>query len=158
MKIKDILESVDSIKKRIYTAYRIFYSSPRIKNAIKEWKMYKDLPVIRVRVAVNGERFIEISAYDLVNYYGFDELSSLLMIDEIEKAQEKQDTERLNILLSFMVRGKHEMRVRVKPELLEQIKQNSPEVWTEYQKLCKKTEAGEKEMEERYSSIIETEL
>lgn len=158
MKIKDILESIDSVKTKIYAAYRIFHSSPKIKKAIKQWKTYEDLPVVKVTVETSEEKFVEISSYDLVNKYGFDELSALLMLDDIEKAQEKQDKEKLNDLLTFLVRGKHEVRTRVSQELLEQIKKNNPEVWEEYQKLCANSAKREKELEEGYSKIIETEL
>ena len=158
MKIKDILESIDSVKIKIYAAYRIFHSSPKIKKAIKQWKTYEDLPVVKVTVETSEEKFVEISSYDLVNKYGFDELSALLMLDDIEKAQEKQDKEKLNDLLAFLVCGKHEVRTRVSQELLEQIKKNNPEVWEEYQKLCANSAKREKELEEGYSKIIETEL
>lgn len=158
MKIKDILESIDSVKTKIYAAYRIFHSSPKIKKAIKQWKTYEDLPVVKVTVETSEEKFVEISSYDLVNKYGFDELSALLMLDDIEKAQEKQDKEKLNDLLAFLVRGKHEVRTRVSQELLEQIKKNNPEVWEEYQKLCANSAKREKELEDGYSKIIETEL
>ena len=158
MKIKDILESIDSVKTKIYAAYRIFHSSPKIKKAIKQWKTYDDLPVVKVTVETSEEKFVEISSYDLVNKYGFDEVSALLMLDDIEKAQEKQDKEKLNDLLAFLVRGKHEVRTRVSQELLEQIKKNNPEVWEEYQKLCANSAKREKELEEGYSKIIETEL
>ena len=158
MKIKDILESIDSVKTKIYAAYRIFHSSPKIKKAIKQWKTYEDLPVVKVTVETSEEKFVEISSYDLVNKYGFDELSALLMLDDIEKAQEKQDKEKLNDLLAFLVRGKHEVRTRVSQELMEQIKKNNPEVWEEYQKLCANSAKREKELEEGYSKIIETEL
>lgn len=158
MKIKDILESIDSVKTKIYAAYRIFHSSPKIKKAIKQWKTYDDLPVVKVTVETSEEKFVEISSYDLVNKYGFDELSALLMLDDIEKAQEKQDKEKLNDLLAFLVRGKHEVRTRVSQELMEQIKKNNPEVWEEYQKLCANSAKREKELEDGYSKIIETEL
>lgn len=158
MKIKDILESIDSMKTKIYAAYRIFHSSPKIKKAIKQWKTYEDLPVMKVTVETSEDNFVEISSYDLVNKYGFDELSALLMLDDIEKAQEKQDKEKLNDLLAFLVRGKHEVKTRVSQELLEQIKKNNPEVWEEYQKLCANSAKREKELEEGYSKIIETEL
>ena len=158
MKIKDILESIDSVKTKIYAAYRIFHSSPKIKKAIKQWKIDEDLPVVKVTVETSEEKFVEISSYYLVNKYGFDELSALLMLDDIEKAQEKQDKEKLNDLLAFLVRGKHEVRTRVSQELLEEIKKNNPEVWEEYQKLCANSAKREKELEEGYSKIIETEL
>ena len=50
------------------------------------------------------------------------------------------------------------VRTRVSQELLEQIKKNNPEVWEEYQKLCANSAKREKELEEGYSKIIETEL
>lgn len=158
MKIKDIIESVDSLKTKIYVAYRIFHCSPKIKKAIKQWKTYKDLPVIKVTIETSEDNFVEISSYDLVNKYRFDELAALLMLDDIEKAQEKQDKEKLNDLLAFLVRGKHEVRTEISPELLEQIKKNNPEVWEEYQKLCANSAKREKELEEGFSKIIETEL
>lgn len=158
MKIKDILESIDSMKTKIYVAYRIFHCSSKIKKAIKQWKTYEDLPVMKITVETSEDNFVEISSYDLVNKYGFDELSALLMLDDIEKAQEKQDKEKLNDLLAFLVRGKHEVKTRVSQELLAQIKKNNPEVWEEYQKLCANSAKREKELVEGYSKIIETEL
>lgn len=158
MKIKDIIESIDSVKARIYTAYRIFHCSPKIKNAIKLWKNDDCLPVVIISVERTENDYLTISSYDLVNLYGFDKLSALLMLDDIEKAYEKQDKEKLNDLLAFLVHGKHEVRTRVSQELMEQIKKNSPEVWEEYQKLCANSAKREKELEESYSKIIETEL
>ena len=158
MKIKDILESIDSIKVKIYTAYRIFHCSPKIKKAIKQWKNDDCLPTIIISVERAENDFLTISAYDLVNLYGFDELPALLMLDDIEKAQEKQDKEKLNDLLAFLVRGKHEAKTKISQELLEQIKKNNPEVWEEYQKLCANSAKREKELEKGYSNIIETEL
>lgn len=158
MKIKDILESIDSMKAKVYTAYRIFHCSPKIKKAIKQWKTYEDLPVVKVCVETSEDKFLEISSFDLVNKYGFEELSALLMLDDIEKAYEKHDKEKLNDLLAFLVRGKHEVKTRVSQELLDQIRKNNPEVWEEYQKLCANSARKEKELEEGYSTIIETEL
>ena len=158
MKIKDVLESIDSLKTRIYTAYRIFHCSENIKNAIRKWKASDDLPVVRVTVETSEDNFVEISSYDLVNKYGFDELSALLMLGDIENAQNKQDKERLNDLLASLVRGKHEHKVRISDSLHEQIKRNNPEAWDAYQKLCRESEAKEKELEEGYPRIIETEL
>ena len=63
MKIKDILESIDSVKTKIYTAYRIFHSSPKIKKAIKQWKTYEDLPVVKVTVETSEESVREQSRY-----------------------------------------------------------------------------------------------
>lgn len=158
MKIKDILESIDSMKAKVYTAYRIFHCSPKIKKAIKQWKNDDCLPPIIISVERTENDFFTISAYDLVNLYGFDELSALLMLDNIEKAQEKQEKEKLNDLLAFLVRGKHEVKTRVSQDLLEQVKKNNPEVWEEYQKLCANSTKREKELEKGYSKIIETEL
>ena len=81
-----------------------------------------------------------------------------VFLDSEKPKKEKQDKEKLNDLLAFLVRGKHEVRTRVSQELLEQIKKNNPEVWEEYQKLCANSAKREKELEEGYSKIIETEL
>ena len=158
MKIKDILESIDSMKAKVYTAYRIFHCSPKIKKAIKQWKNEDYLPTVIVSVERTEYDLVTISSYDLVNLYGFDELSALLMLDDIEKVQEKQDKEKLNDLLAFLVRGKHEVKTKVSQELLEQIKKNNPEVWEEYQKLCNSSAKKEKELEAGYLKIIETDL
>lgn len=158
MKIKEILESIDSLKAKIYTAYRIFHCSPRIKNAIRQWKMYEDLPVISVHIENSEDNFVEITSYNLVNLYGFEELAALLMLDDLEKAQEKKDKEKISDLLAFLVRGKHEMKSNVPKEIFEHIKENNPEVWKEYQKLCDDSAIRDKELEEGYSKIIETDL
>ena len=158
MKIKEILESIDSLKTKIYTAYRIFHCSPRIKNAIKQWKMYEDLPVISVLIENTEDNFVEITSYNLVNLYGFEELAALLMLDDLEKAQDKKDIEKISDLLAFLVRGKHEVRSKVPQDIFEHIKENNPEVWKEYQKLCNDSAIRDKKLEEGYSKIIETEL
>lgn len=158
MKIKDILESIDSFKTKVYAAYRIQQCSPRIKKALKKWKTYNDLPVVRVHVETSGDRCLEISSYDLVNKYGFNELAALLMLDDIEKAKEKPNKEELNDLLAFLVQGRHEIRTKVSKDLLDQIRKDKPEVWEEYQKLCTNSAKKEKELENGYSKIIETEL
>lgn len=158
MKIKDILESIDSLKVKIYTAYRIFYCSPKIKKAIKQWKNDDYFPLVKISVEKSENDYVVISSYDLVNLYGFDELSALLMLNDIEKAQEKEDKEKLNNLLSFLVYGKHEVKTKISEELLEHIKLNNPEVWKEYQKLCENSAKKENELEKDYLKIIETDL
>ena len=130
--------------------------TPRI--ALRLLKRVRDFAEVAEEGIITKER-TQYALNELgVNEYGFDELSALLMLDDIEKAQEKQDKEKLNDLLAFLVRGKHEVRTRVSQELLEQIKKNNPEVWEEYQKLCANSAKREKELEEGYSKIIETEL
>lgn len=158
MKIKDILESIDSLKTKIYTAYRIYHCSPKIKKAIKQWKMYEDLPVVRIRVENTENNFVEISSYELVNLYGFEELAALLMLDDLEKAQKNNDKEKISDLLAFLVRGKHEVKSKVPQDVFEYIKKNNPEVWKEYQKLCNTSTVKDKELEEGYTRIIETDL
>ena len=158
MKIKDILEYIDSMKTKIYTAYRIFHCSPKIKEAIKQWKNDEYLPNIIITVDSTENDYLTISSYDFVNLYGFDELSALLMLDDIEKAQEKQDMERLNDLLAFLERGKHEKKTYVSHELLEYIEKNNPDVWEEYKSLCANFAKREEELKDGYSKIIETEL
>ena len=158
MKIKDILESIGSVKNKIYIAYRIFNCSPKFKKAIKQWKLYEDLPVVNVCVEGYGDAFIEISSYDLVNKYGFDELSALFMLDDIERAQEQQNKEKLNNLLAFLVQGKHEVRTKVSQEIKDKLKKNNPDAWAEYQRLCENAEKRESELKRDYSKIIETDL
>lgn len=158
MKIKEILESIDSLKTKIYTAYRIYYCSQEIKEAIKQWKMYKDLPVVHVRIENTENNFVEISSYELVNLYGFEELAALLMLDDFEKAQKNNDKEKISDLLAFLVRGKHEVKSKVPQDVFEYIKMKNPEVWTEYENLCKVSTNKDKELEDGYSRIIETDL
>ena len=159
MKIKDILESFGSLRTRMYMAYRIFNCSQEIKNAIKQWKTDKELPLIKIRVeSPDGAGCTESSSYDLVSLYGFGELAALLMLDDIVKAKNNEDKTRLNDLLGFLVRGKHRPKIEVTSEILEQVKQNSPEVWKEYQKLRQQAAGREKELEKDYQKIVETEL
>ena len=159
MKIKDILESFGSLRTRMYMAYRIFNCSQEIKNAIKQWKTDKELPLIKIRVeSPDGAGCTEISSYDLVSLYGFGELAALLMLDDIVKAKNNEDKTRLNDLLGFLVRGKHRPKIEVTSEILEQVKQNSPEVWKDYQKLRQQAAGREKELEKDYQKIVETEL
>ena len=158
MKIKDILESIDSIKAKIYTAFRIYHCSAKIKEAIKKWKQFEGLPLVTILVESSEDEYIKISSYDLVNIYAFDELSALLMLDDIEKAQKEGNKEKLNDLLSFLTHGKHETRNLISDEMMEQIRISSPEIWEEYQKLCDNSAKKEKELEDKYPQIIETEL
>lgn len=159
MKIKDILESIDSTKAKLHVAYRIFNCSPEIKNAIKRWKDEEDLPVVNICLETSEDNYVTIKSYDLVNKYGFDDLAALLMLDDLLKAHAKKDYERLNQLLSFLEYGKHEpINPKAVDEILGQVQQNNPKVWAEYQKMLSEEEKREKELNEGYSQIIETEL
>lgn len=158
MKIKDLLESIDSLKMRIYTAYRIYHCSPRIKNAIKQWKNEDYLPNVKVSIEKSENNWVIISSYDLVNLYGFKELPALLMLDDIEKAYNNHNKELLNDLLAFLIQGNHETKAQVSPEIMEKIRRTDPQVWVEYQKICDKIAQKEKKIEEDYIKIIETDL
>lgn len=158
MKIKDILVPIDSMKTKIHTAYRISHCTPQIKKAIKQWKIEDDLPVVTIRLEESEEKFVELSAHDLVNLYGFQELPALLMLDDLIKAQERNDKGRIKELLGLLVYGKHEVRAKISPEVFEHIKKNNPEVLEAYQKICNNSAKREKELEAEFSKIVETDL
>lgn len=159
MKIKGILESIDSMKTKMHVAYRIFHCSPQIKRAIKQWKDEEDLPVVEICLETSEDNYVTIKSYDLVNKYGFDDLAALLMLDDLMKAHAKKDYERLNQLLSFLEYGKHEpINPKAVDEILGQVQQNNPKVWAEYQKICAEEEVRENKLKDEYSRIIETEL
>lgn len=160
MKIRDILASISSLDPigKVYTAYRIYSCAPKIKSAIKQWKKDEYLPIVRIVVETDNDDFVAISSYDLVNLYGFDELSALLMLNDIEKAQENNNKERLSILLSGLLNGKHKKNFVIPKHVFEDIKNNLPDVWSEYQKLCEKEMGIVSSMQKEYSQIIETEL
>lgn len=158
MKIKDLIESIGSMKNKIYIASRIFNCSSEIKEAIKTWKNDEYFPVVKILVEAENEAELVISSYDLVNLYGYDELTALLMLDDIKKAQEKHDKERLNRILTFLVSGKHITKTTDITKLMKNVEMNNPEVWDEYQKLCKDAAMKDKELEDNYTQIIETEL
>jgi hypothetical protein len=158
MKIKDIIESIESIKNKMLVAYRIFCCDKDIKNAIKYWKSENELPSLSVDIENEDEQFITISVNDLVHLYGFEELSAFLTLDDIRRASRSKNYERLDQLLAFLTYGKHEVRTKVSEELLEHIQNNTPEVWEEYQKICKKVEGDKKMQEQEFTKIIDSEL
>ncbi|MBR3884699.1 MAG: hypothetical protein IKJ31_08105 [Bacteroidaceae bacterium] len=158
MKIKDLLEPIGSLKGKIYTAYRIFNCNPKIKSAIKEWKINKDLPTVYINVRTSENSSFEISSYDLVDLYGFNELAALLMLDELEKVQERNDKERLEILISFLLYGRHRTRLLIPQSVFEDIKNNQPDVWKEYQKICDAEATKYHDLEKMYPRIVETDL
>lgn len=158
MKIKDIIESIESIKNKMLVAYRIYCCDKDIKNAIKYWKSENELPSLSVDIENEDEQFITISVNDLVNLYGFEELAAFLTLDDIKKASSSKNYERLDQLLAFLTYGKHEVRTKVSEELLEHIQNNTPKVWEEYQKICKKVEGDKKMQEQEFNKIIDSEL
>ena len=158
MRIKDIVESIDSLKDKIIIAYRIYNCSPRIKEAIKEWKLEGSLPSISVELEESEDKIVEISSYELVNLYEFDELSSLLMLDSLEKAKVKNDKERIKQLTGFLIYGTHVHKNHLSEEMMNNIKESNPAVWEEYQKICNAAKDEDIERRNKFNNIIETEL
>lgn len=159
MKIKDIITSLDNVKSKVHVAYRINKCSSEIKQAISQ--LYKDkvLPLVELGIeAPDGMGYIEVSSYDLVNLYGMEELSALLFLDELNKANLKSDKTDLRNLLGVLTSGKHQTRMAVTEDLLEHVQKNSPDVWESYQEIVEKENAITTEMEGDFEKIIENEI
>ena len=154
MKIKDIKQTYADIRAKIHAAIRIYNCTPEIKKAIKKWKNDGCLPQITISLE-NGNKQANISSTELVEIYGLSELNALLMLDELVKAQRNGDKNRLSQLLRSLIAGRHVQGFTVTDEMLEGIKKNSPDVWKEYERLSKKVEEKEKELEKEYVLIAE---
>ena len=111
MKIKEVIELIDSKEEKVYTAHKIYNSSLHIKKAIKEWVTDKDLPLVSVCIEGPEDNYVNISSYDLLNIYGFSELQALLMIADMENAQKDKDIEKLRYMLSSLTSGRHETKM-----------------------------------------------
>lgn len=159
MKIKDIITSLDNVKSKVHVAYRINKCSSEIKQAISQ--LYKDkvLPLVELGIeAPDGMGYIEVSSYDLVNLYGMEELSALLFLDELNKANLKSNKTDLRNLLGVLTSGKHQTRMVVTEDLLEHVQKNSPDVWESYQGIVEKENAITTDMEGDFEKIIENEI
>lgn len=158
MKIKEVIELIDSKEEKVYTAHKIYNSSLHIKKAIKEWITDKDLPLVSVCIEGPEDNYVNISSYDLLNIYGFSELQALLMIADMENAQKDKDIEKLRYMLSSLTSGRHETKMYLSEEKLKYIKDNNPAVWDEYQKICDESTKHYEKLEDDYLRIIETDL
>ena len=159
MKIKDLLNSVDSLNTKIKIANRIKKCSPRIRLAITQ--LYRDKIIPKIELGIqspDGMGYMEISSFDLVNLYGMENLSALLFLDDLYKANLKADKKDLHNLLGMLSNGKHQSNMIVSEELLEQVRQNSPDVWESYQGLVEIENTKTQELAEDYEQIIEEDI
>ena len=159
MKIKDVIKNIASVKGKMITAISIAQCSPEIKEAIRLWKEEEDFINISRRIETpDGEEFVVITTYKLVDIFGMSELDALLMIDEIDKAQLCNDRPRLAQLLHMLRQNKHVHDMHMTPEFLEDVKNNNTELWEEFQKSLQEQEKQDEELEKEYKSVIEEDI
>ena len=159
MKIKDLLNSVDGLNTRFKIAHRIKKCSPRIRMAISQLYRDKILPKIELGIqSPDGIGYMEISSYDLVNLYGMENLSALLFLDDLYKANLKTDKRELYNLLGMLSNGRHQSNMVVTEEILEQVRQTSPNVWESYQGIVEDENTKTQELAEDYEQIIEEDI
>lgn len=155
MKIKHIIQTIQTWKEKCLVAFRIYTCTPEIKKAIKIWIEKEDLPMVEIKVSDMKQHELIISAHELVNLYGYKELPALLMLDDLIKANSDSNKTRLIELLSTLIAGKHKhSNGSITPELLDQIRQTQPGIWKEYEKISENV----REIEKEYDKIIEYEI
>ena len=159
MKIKDIISSVESLKERVYTAYRIYRSEPMIKKAISRLYEEESLPQVTIELEDPDETgCLRLDSIELAELNGMTDLQTLFFLDSVLKANKKEDkTELYNLLESLSV-GQHKTCFEITDDILEQVRINNPGVWAEYKKIRNEREQRNKAMEEEYNRIIESEL
>lgn len=159
MKIKEIISSIENIKTRLYVAYRINNCLPVIKSAIKQLYATNELPFIKLGIeSPDQNEFVEISSNELVDLYGMDNLSALLFLDDLQKANLKKDKTDLCNLLDRFSFGKNQTRMKVTDEMLEDVRNNSPEVWKVYQALLSEKDIESVERMQEYTKIVDKEI
>lgn len=159
MKIKDIISPIESLKERIYTAYRIYRSEPLIKKRIAQLHEEETLPQVTIEIETPDEaRCLRLDSIELKELYGMTDLQVLFFLDSVLKADKKEDKTDLYNLLRILTAGQHRTRFEITDEMREHVRTNNPVVWAEYQKIRGEREQRNKAMEEEYSRIIESEL
>lgn len=159
MKIKDIISSIESMKERVYTAYRIYRSEPYIKNAISRLYEEESLPQVTIELEDPNETgCLRLDTIELTELYGMKDLQALLFLDSVLKANKKEDKTDLYNLLGILTAGQHKTRFEITDEMREHVRANNPGVWAEYLKIRGEQEQRDKAMEAEYNRIIESEL
>lgn len=161
MKIKDIVKALNTANERMYTAYRIYNTTPDVRAAIREYKEMEEMPLLKVRVKTPTGQYADITSKELTTLYGFKPLSALLMIGDIKKAQASGNVRRLDFLLSFLVNGRHVIDPKTcksVEKIKERMKVNNPAAWAEYQKLCDSEAEKAHQLEKDYQQMMEAEL
>lgn len=159
MKIIDVTSSIESMKERTYTAYRIYRSEPHIKKAISKLYEEESLPQVTIELEdPNETRCLRLDTIELKELYGMKDLQALLFLDRVLKANKKEDKTDLYNLLGMLTAGQHKTRFEITDEMREHVRANHPSVWAEYLKIRGEREQINKVMEEEYSRIIESEL
>ena len=161
MKIKDIVSIFKTTQERVAMACRIYNATPDVRAAIREYREFEELPIVKVRVRSKDGTFADISSKELNTLYGLNAIASLLMISDIKKAQANGNAERLDTLLATLVNGQHTTTPETRKAIetaKESIRHKSPGVWAEYQRICQAEAAKAKSIEADYRNIAETEL
>lgn len=159
MKIKDILASLGQVKDKVQLAHKISKCNPVIKNAIK--KLLSEEVLVDISVCMKDPRTennIVISSFDLVNFYGFQKMSALFFLDDLDKAWSKRDWNELYYLLTTMEAGPDTHNMRLNEETLMSIRNNNPEVWAEYQKIVEEEQKQHIQLERDFENLCEEEL
>lgn len=143
MKIKDIIDPIISLKDKYILAYRIRKCNDMIKTEIRKWKEDGELPTLTIELstAIPGSGSLTLSMNDLTDLYNFDILNAFLFMDDVLKANEKEDKKDLVALLSQLKSSGCEHKGNITPQVLENIRLNQPGVWAVYQKLLAEEEA-----------------
>lgn len=159
MKIKDIISSIESMKERVYTAYRIYRSEPYIKNAISRLYEEESLPQVTIELEDPNETgCLRLDTIELTELYGMKDLQALLFLDSVLKANKKEDKTDLYNLLGILTAGQHKTRFEITDEMREHVRANNPGVWAEYLKIRGEHEQRYQALEAEYNRIIESEL
>ena len=159
MKTKEILNSVESFKSKVYLAHRIKRCSPQIREAIVKWSKERSMPLIELGIkSSEGDAFMVISSDDLVNLYGMEQLQALLFLDDLHRANQKDDKSELMGLLGMLQAGKKVSKMIVSDEILATVREKDPEVWIEYEKIVQQEDMKMQELSEEYEQIKEVDI
>ncbi|MDE7135096.1 MAG: hypothetical protein K2N91_00535 [Muribaculaceae bacterium] len=156
MKIKDIINKNWNFKTRLLIARRISKCTTLIKRDIAAWKRDRMVPERALSLQINGVENMRISVHELMDTYGMDPLSAMLFFDDLIKANNNEDKTQMVNLVERLQSGGRRKSLAMTPDMLENIKNNQPELWREYERLQKDEDmlSGEEEIEQ----IEETEL
>lgn len=158
MKIKDIINKNWNFKTRLLIAHRISRCTTLIKRDIAVWKRDRMVPERILSLQVDGVENMRLSVHELIDTYGMDPLSAMLFFDDLIKANNNEDKTQMVNLVERLQSGARRKSLAMTPDMLENIKNNQPELWSEYEKLQKNEEMLSGSGEEEIEQIEETEL
>lgn len=137
MKIKEILD-VLNIKKeanRLRAAYRLKKCEPEVKKAFKEYIEKGFCPDISATVTLT-DGTLTFNTRKLIEDRGMPVIKSLFIVDDLIKANRKNDAAHIAEIIDTIAAGEHRLLISAEDveALNAEVEQNHKEVWDVYQK------------------------